>query len=527
MPSDLSLGTPAAFDSHTVPTTTMETHRLYAHNRRSFCAVFGSSIQRHARQVYSEHLMVASWLEACSSLQQRIEDAQQRLGVPGVGLGIVYGGREFTAGFGITSTENPLPVNADTLMQIGSITKTFTATAIMRLVEAGLLDLDRPVQGYLPELRMSDAAVTSELTLTHLLTHTGGFVGDDFSDTGGGDDALARYVSGMAELPQLTPPGATWSYCNSGFCLAGRVIEVVTGKPFEAALDELLLQPLGMAHAFFFPAEVMTHRFVVGHQKPDDADPVVARPWPIPRASNAAGGITTSVNDLLRYAHFQLSDGVSMTGERLLDADTLRMMHTPHATAGGEHEALGLAWHLRHVDGTLLVEHGGATNGQIAMLRIVPEHGFAIVLLTNSGTGGRLCKEVGRWALSQFLDLEASEPALVARGREELAEYVGVYETSMMSIDVSLGETGLVVQVTSKGGFPTRDSPPFPSPPPTRLAFVGDDRVMLLDPPFAGDRTEFLRHADGSLAWLRWGGRIAARRGAEHAGPEPLGASQR
>src|SRR5438105_13470668 len=98
----------------------------------------------------------------------------------------------------------------------------------------------------------------------------------------------------MAELPQLVPPGQLCSYCNSGFCLAGRLIEVVSGKAYEAALRDLVLDPLDMRYAFLSPADVMTHRFAVGHYVRDDVV-VVARPWPIPRAANAAGGISTSV----------------------------------------------------------------------------------------------------------------------------------------------------------------------------------------------------------------------------------------
>jgi CubicO group peptidase (beta-lactamase class C family) len=100
----------------------------------------------------------------------------------------------------------------------------------------------------------------------HLLTHTAGWVGDYFSDTGRVDDALARYVAEMVDLEQLTPPGAAvYSYCNSGFCLLGRLIEVLTGETFEAALRRLVLAPLGLEHSFLFPEEVMTRRNAAGH----------------------------------------------------------------------------------------------------------------------------------------------------------------------------------------------------------------------------------------------------------------------
>ena len=445
------------------------------------------------------------------ALDERVQESMQRWSVPGVAVGILLDGQEHTVGFGVTSIEHPLAVDADTLMQIGSITKTFTATAAMRLVEAGAVALDEPIRRYLPDLRLSSAEVTAGVSLKHLLTHTAGFVGDDFSDTGNGDDALARYVVGMAELPQLTPLGETWSYCNSGFCLAGRVIEVVTGKPYETALKELVLLPLGMQRAFLFPADVMTHRFAVGHTTPIGEPASVARPWPIPRASNAAGGITTSVKDLLRYARFHMGDGTNADGERLLSLEALRTMHNPLAPADGPDESVGVAWLLRDADGARVVRHAGGTNGQTSTLQLVPERNFAIAVFTNAGIGGELCREVVRWAMAEYLGLQDPEPAHLTVPRERLAEYAGAYDARMASVEISLTDDGLVVQPHPKGGFPTKDSPPSPAPPPTRVAFIGDDRIIALDPPFSRANGEFLRRPDGTLAWLRWGGRLAAR----------------
>ena len=244
------------------------------------------------------------------TLNEVVDEAMRRLHVPGVAVGILRSdGVEETTGFGVTSIENPLPVDADTLFQIGSISKTFTATAVMRLVEAGRLDLESPVRRYLPELRLLDSAATETVTLRHLLTHTAGFIGDDFTDTGQGDDAVARYVGHMSELPQVTPPGELFSYCNAGFVLAGRVIEVATGQTYEQAIHRLVLEPLEMQHTTFEPQLVMLRRFVVGHISPFDEDHGevrIARPWALARAANPAGGLSSSIRDLLRYARFHL-----------------------------------------------------------------------------------------------------------------------------------------------------------------------------------------------------------------------------
>src|ERR1051326_5933789 len=138
--------------------------------------------------------------------------------VPGVAVGVLEleRERETLAGFGVTSIEHPLDVTPDTLFQVGSISKTVTGTACMRLVERGLLDLDAPVRRHLPELRLADPDTTERLTARHLLTHTSGLFGDDWLDGGQGDDHLARTVETMARLAQLTPLGAVRSYCNTG-----------------------------------------------------------------------------------------------------------------------------------------------------------------------------------------------------------------------------------------------------------------------------------------------------------------------
>src|SRR5689334_1794941 len=120
-------------------------------------------------------------------LDEQIQAAMERYGVPGVAVGIAYGDEEYLAGYGVTSVENPLPVTPDTLFQIGSTTKTMTATAIMRLVDMGKLELDAPVRQYLPDLALKDPTTAEKVTVKHLLTHTAGWLGDFFAETGWGE----------------------------------------------------------------------------------------------------------------------------------------------------------------------------------------------------------------------------------------------------------------------------------------------------------------------------------------------------
>jgi CubicO group peptidase (beta-lactamase class C family) len=140
-------------------------------------------------------------------LQAAVTEAAERLSVPGVAVGVFLDGAEHYAVHGVTSVENPLEINTGTLFQFGSTAKTYTATAIMILVERGLVELDAPVRRYVPELTLTDEETARTVTVLHLLNHTAGWAGDLLDDTGSGDDALATYVAKMAGLEQVTPLG--------------------------------------------------------------------------------------------------------------------------------------------------------------------------------------------------------------------------------------------------------------------------------------------------------------------------------
>lgn len=465
----------------------------------------------------------------CASMEQNImsTDSEQRFaelsaltvermrhyGVPGIALGIIDGDVMHVAGFGVTNVQHPLPVDPDTLFQIGSTSKTVTGTLVMRLVEQGLLDLDTPVQRYLPELRLSDPEVAAQVTLRHLFTHTAGWLGDFFPDTGPGDDALARAVAELADLPQLTPPGAVWSYNNAGFYLAGRLIELATGKSYEAAARELLLDPLGMAMSFFTADEAITYRVASGHRVPvsdPPGRPELLRAWALARAARPVGGIISTVRDQLRYARFHLGDGALADGTRLLSAATMERMRTP-VTSAADGEQMALTWFVRDVGDVRIYRHGGATMGQLSAFQFVPAKGFAITILTNANRGGELNQELVAAALRIFLGVENQPPTVQELLAEQLAEYCGRYSAALQDIELRLERGELICSVIAKGGFPTPDTPPPPPLPDSRALSIGADRLMLLDPPFKDIRGEFLRDEQGRIVWLRIGGRIHRR----------------
>jgi CubicO group peptidase (beta-lactamase class C family) len=332
-------------------------------------------------------------------LATRVTQAMEKYHVPGVALGIVYEGRTATRGFGVTSVEDPHPITAGTVFPIASISKTFASTAIMRLVEQHKVDLRAPVRKYLPDFRAGDEAVSREVTVWHLLTHTSGWEGQ-IAPADRGDDTLARFVDGMMPTDmQLAPPGAAWSYNNAGFSVAGRLLEVVTGKTIGAALGDLVFKPLRLARTVTSPREMMTYPFALGHSGAGAAAPAIVRPFAY-STSVTAGGVSTSVGDLLTYARFHLGSGDAPAAEEpVLSRATLDAMRTPQLTKQGNDDEMGIGWHLRAVGGLRTAAHGGTLNGHVLLLELVPERRFAIAILTNA-SNERVAARTGRRACS-------------------------------------------------------------------------------------------------------------------------------
>lgn len=427
--------------------------------------------------------------------------------VPGAAVGIRHGEESSARGFGVTNVENPLPVNDSTLFQIGSISKTFVGTMVMMLVETAK-ELDEPIQTYIPDFKVKDPKASEGATMRHLLTHTSGWVGDWFpEDLGQGEDAIAKYVKTMADTPQLTPLGKVLSYNNARFNVAGRVLEVVTGKVFSNLIKEMLFEPLEMHHTYLLPWELMTHRFTVGHYtSADGVKP--AQPWSIGRASGPAGGIVTCVKDMLKYADFQMNDG-TYNGKRLLEPESLRTLHTPQVRFAPHNSVAHAFWVDDHRTSTTL-EHGGGTVGQISLLTLVPEHNFSIITVTNSGSGSQITQKVTNHALSHYLNLETPELTPFKTPEESKRELVGQYKATITSVDVTLNHEKLFITQSSLEGFPTKDTPPAsPEPtPPIHFEFYEEDNLVARDEPFKGNLGQILRNPDGDIAWLRIGLRI-------------------
>jgi CubicO group peptidase (beta-lactamase class C family) len=432
----------------------------------------------------------------------------KELHIPGVAVGVTFQEKTFTTGFGITNINHPLEVDDCTLFQIGSITKTFVGTVVMQLIERGELDLDTPIRTYLPDFAVIDERASATVTIRQLLTHTAGWVGDWFpNDLGHGEDAVARYVASMVDTPQLTPPGQVLSYNNAGFNVVGRIFEVIRGKPFSRIMQEALFDPLEMSHTYLLPWNLMTHRFVVGHEVIDE-HPSVAQPWSIGRASSPAGGIVTNVRDMMNYAQFQLGDGM-FNGKRLLSTASLRQLHAPQVSYTPTHHVALTFW-VDERRSASAIWHSGGTVGQISRLTLVPSHDFAILLVTNAVTGRQLTPPVTDYALEHYLGIPTPKAPRKEMMPSTLQEYTGEYSATLTAASVLAQDEMLMIRRRSLGGFPTKDTPPK-SPeltPSVRYRFYDDDLIMGMDAPHTDDLAQFLRTKEGRVAWLRLNMRI-------------------
>ena len=215
----------------------------------------------------------------------RLNELATAARVPGAVLGIWSGGQEILAAHGVLNSATGVAATSYSLFQVGSITKIWTATMIMQLIDEGLLSLDTTVSEALPGMRLGVCDVGGDVTVRHLLTHTSGIDGDIFTDTGRGDECVERYVALLARAPSVFTPGAAYSYCNSGYVLLGRIIEVFDGQSWDESIRERLTGPLSITQTVTLPEEAILHRAAVGHHR--RGTPV--RIWGLPRTVGPAG----------------------------------------------------------------------------------------------------------------------------------------------------------------------------------------------------------------------------------------------
>ena len=438
-------------------------------------------------------------------------------GVPGTALGILMDGKEEHAVFGYADLETREPVTPETRFQIGSVGKTYTPTAALQVIAAGKLDLYEPVRTYLPDLQLQDESVAARVTIHHLMTHTAGWWGDTFFDTGDGDDAIGKLVTEwLPKLPQYAPLGMFASYNNGATVLLGRVLEVVEGKRYRDVIQDLLLDPLGMSYSTFDVAEAERHPYSLGyHSSPQGTE--LQTPLHLPRSIEPAGGnFWSTTPEQLRFARLHIADGVAPDGTRLLPAYTTQLMRTAQSSFSGITAMhMGLIWFVQELGGIRFATHIGDTFGQHTTLLIAPDQDFAMVLLTNAEPGGSAAAGAANVAAARaYLGMDeeanlvgvgaassfASDTSPLDLSAAELAEYTGRFETPADGMSLRVDGDQLLISVTTKAmdGYVREailpaDVTDFP------VTVIPGDRLAIGPSMVAS----FIRRPDGTIGWLR------------------------
>ncbi len=444
--------------------------------------------------------------------------------IPGAALGILADGREEHVTVGLESLASLRPVTPETLFQIASVTKTYTATAIWRLIDEGLLSLGAPVRRYIPDLRLADEAIAASVTVANLLEHTAGWFSDEVFDDGDDDGVLSRYVEHrLPDQPQLFGCGELFSYSNSAFQLLGRLIEVATGATFHTAMPRLLLDPLGLRDTMLDRAAVLDRRYADGHTampvNGQDAVLVQTPVW-LPRCVDPAGGLWSTTRDVLRYARLHLGE---QPVTPLLKPESLRAMQEPAVSVPGLGLHMGRSWFVENVAGLTVISHNGDTSGQHAVLLAVPEHRFAFVVLLNGQPGAPVALAALDAALAGYPGLTAlagrvglmrsllapAEIETIDLSEDQLSAYAGRYvdpgQTTTFRID---GQS--LEKAAELTPAPGAWRPAFAAPPaePVSVSFTAPDLAVA-----GGVRIPFVRRADGSIGWMADGLRLRPRVG--------------
>ena len=391
---------------------------------------------------------------AMRDLKPLLDDLTRTYGVPGAALAVWADGQLREAAAGVVNLETRVPVTSDALFQIGSITKLYTAALCLQLVEEGKLSLDEPVRRWLPDFALADENVAARLTLRHLLTHQSGIEGDFFKDAGRGEDRIGRLVGMLGALQQVHPLDAMFSYCNTGFVIAGRLIEVAGGEPWDKAIRRRIAKAIDTPAFSTLPEQAMRYLTAIGHLGAPGS--LAVTPIAYLAQSNAPAGSTpmARARDVVSFARMLMDGGTAPNGTRILSEASACAMREMNV-ACPKHmniDAIGLATFLWDWDGDGAYDtfgHDGSTIGQAAWLRYHPASGTVVALLTNGGNGKGLAQDVLSEIFSETAGLKPPLPPAATPGfRFDPRSYEGCYVNIMERIEMT-AEGGKLIATTT------------------------------------------------------------------------------
>ncbi len=446
-----------------------------------------------------------------SNLQSLLDDLRTEHNVTGATLGIYRDGRIETFASGLLNIDTRVEATPDSVFQIGSIGKIFTTTLVMQLVDEGRLTLDDPVAKHLRDFTIADRGYARAITVRQLLNHTSGLDGDFFVADDPEGPSSASYLRKMWLLPNLYPPGeGPMTYCNSGFVVAGRIVEVLSGMPWQRAVVQRITKPLGLTHVMAYPQDALRYRCAMGHvADPNDAKKLRTAPQAyLPLSSAAAGSVLSmSVESILKFAAVHMADGVYGGSAALLSAASAQRMREdriaipPFSRGGVSH--WGLGWMLGEGGGYRMAGHDGGTLGQFTYLRTFPELRTAFALFTNAPSGN-LFDAIEAQLMPDLVGKPVPADPPAQAWTPVLSRYTGTYDNVGSRYIVEATGGALSLRIVSKNGF----APDMHA----SLKPYREDVFTLdaPDQPFDGQKLSFL---DGEelRTFIRVGTRMARR----------------
>ena len=394
-----------------------------------------------------------------NQLHEYVDKIRTRFNVPALSIAILFEGKRYSAASGVLNLNTGVEATTDSIFQIASISKVFTATLIMQLVDEGKLLLEAPVKCYLTDFRLADSVATETITLAQLLNHTSGIPGDFVgNDSYTEQNAIARYVDRCSALHLVHPPGERYSYSNAAYNIAGRLIEVVLGITWFDAIEERIFKPLGMRQAVAHPSQVIKHRVAMGHV-PDIANEHAWKLSPdcyFPICWAPCGSVLTfAASDLIIFAEAHLNDGRTKDGVSLLSSASTKQMQkiqTPLPTYSPMCTThCGLGWHQIQIDNSTIIGHMGAGPGQRSMLQLVPEQNIAIAALHNSSNAALLPTVLDDFLLDLTgIQLQAAKPKTRKEIPIKLKSLTGIYETILSRMEITVVAEKLVAVFTPR-----------------------------------------------------------------------------
>ena len=378
-----------------------------------------------------------------------IESLMHKKSMPGMSVGVLYD-REllWARGFGLADVESQIPATPQTIYRIASITKTFTATAIMQLRDRGLLQLDDPVCRHLPWFRFHNRFPEApEVTLRHLITHTSGLPREspfpywnDFKFP-----TREKMIESLTGQENAFPSETRWKYSNLALSIAGEVVAAVSGQPYHEYIYEHILEPLWMESTSVFLPDGHRSRLAVGYgQRRADGSRHIM-PFSDLKGLAPAGNISSTVEDLARFISFQFSDGQA-EGAQVLKESTLREMHRVQWLAPDWKSGSGLGFRIRRDEGRILCGHGGSVSGYRSQILFAPEEKVGVVCLVNAddADAGTYADRIMRW-MAPTIVKAVSPPLEIKKANPAWERYVGKYRNQWSDAQIMLAGGELVM----------------------------------------------------------------------------------